>query len=94
MFGINVVYTAKPGKREDFLAELAACGLPETIRREAGCLQYDYYLSVGDSDQVLLLEKWTDRDAQKVHLAQPHMAQIAAIKERCIAGTALESYDL
>lgn len=94
MFGINVVYTTKPGKREELLAALAACGLPEAVRRETGCIQYDYYLSVEDPDRVLLLEKWSDRNAQKVHLTQPHMAQLAAIKKRCIAGTAVETYEL
>lgn len=84
-----VTYTAKPGMRETFLRSLAARGLPELIRAEAGCLQYDYYISIGSADEILLLERWTDPEAQAVHLRQPHMAELREIKERYVEKTAL-----
>lgn len=94
MLGINVTYIMKPGERKSFLSELAASGVRETIRAEAGCLQYDYFLAAGDPDILLLLEKWTDRDAQAAHMTQPHMAQLAAMKERWVSETKLETYEL
>ena len=94
MLGINVTYTMKPGGRAGFLAGIAACGVQAAVRREAGCLQYDYFLPVGDEDSLLLMEKWTSREAQKVHLAQPHMAKIAALKEQFVADTQVVLYDL
>ena len=60
---------------------------------EAGCIQYDYFLSAQDPDQLLLVEKWTDREAHKVHMTQPHMAQVADIKARFAVDTKLEFYD-
>lgn len=94
MLGINVTYIMKPGERKSFLSELAASGVRETIRAEAGCLQYDYFLAAGDPDILLLLEKWTDRDAQAAHMTQPHMARLAAMKERWVSETKLETYEL
>lgn len=94
MLGINVTYTMKPGGRAGFLAGIAACGVQAEVRREAGCLQYDYFLPVGDEDSLLLMEKWTSREAQKVHLTQPHMAKIAALKEQFVADTQVVLYDL
>ncbi len=94
MLGINVTYTMKPGARAAFLEGLAACGVREEVLREAGCLQYDYFLPAEGEDSVLLMEKWTSREAQKVHLTQPHMARIAALKEQFVADTKLEFYDL
>ena len=94
MLGINVTYTMKPGGRAGFLAGIAACGVQAAVRREAGCLQYDYFLPVGDEDSLLLMEKWTSREAQKVHLTQPHMAKIAALKEQFVADTQVVLYDL
>lgn len=94
MLGVNVTYTMKPGKREEFLSEIAACGAQEAIRKETGCIQYDYFLSVEDPDKLFLLEKWTDREAQAVHMTQPHMVQVTAAKERCAVDTALEFYAL
>lgn len=93
MFGIHVMYTMKPGKRDAFLSEIAACGAREAVLRETGCIQYDYFLSVQNPDQLLLVEKWTDRDAQQVHMTQPHMAQVADIKARFAVDTKLEFYD-
>lgn len=93
MLGINVIYTMKPGKREEFLSEIAACGAQEAIRKENGCIQYDYFLSADDPDKLLLLEKWTSREAQAVHMTQPHMEKVAEIKERCAIDAKLELYD-
>ena len=95
MLGVNVIYTMKPGMREQFLKEVADCGAQEAVRGETGCLQYDYFLSVDDPNKLLLVEKWTDREAQKVHVTQPHMDTIRAILGRCSTGDkVLELYDL
>ena len=84
-----VTYTAKPGMRETFLRALAARGIPDMIRAEAGCLQYDYYLSIERADEILLLERWTSPQAQAAHLGQPHMATLREIKERYVESTSL-----
>lgn len=84
-----VTYTAKPGMRETFLRALAARGIPDMIRAEAGCLQYDYYLSIENADEILLLERWTSAEAQQTHLRQPHMAQARELKEQYVENTTL-----
>ncbi len=84
-----VTYTAKAGRRETFLRALAARGLPETIRAEDGCLQYDYYLSIENGDDILLLERWSSAEAQQAHLKQPHMAQVRELKEQYVENTTL-----
>lgn len=93
MFGLNVTYTLKPGKLDQFLEELNASGVPEAVRQEAGCLKYDYYQGLDCPDQVLLVERWTDRKAQEVHLTQPHMEALKGIKAGCVADTLVEKYD-
>lgn len=94
MFGINVTYIMKPGKREEFLSRLTAQAIPQAVRNEEGCIQYNYFLPVDQPDQLLLMEKWTGREEQKLHLTQPHMALIRPIKEDCVLDTKLETYDL
>ena len=64
------------------------------MRSEAGCLQYDYYLSVSDPDEVLLVERWESPEAQKLHLTQPHMDRVKQLKERFVERTTLVSYEL
>ncbi len=82
-----VTYIAKPGMRETFLRALASRGIPDLIRAEEGCLQYDYYLSLQSPEEILLVEKWTSAQAQEVHLCQPHMAQLRELKDRFVERT-------
>lgn len=85
-----VAYTAKPGKREQFLSEMKECAILETIRREAGCLAYDYFLAAEDDNCLLLVEKWASQEQQQIHMAQPHMKRLAEIKKRWIVQTSVE----
>ena len=82
-----VTYTARPGQREAFLNEVAAAGLQSKIQQEDGCLRYDYFRSVQDADQLLLVEIWASEDQQKQH---SNMAQLTQIKNRYIAATKLD----
>ena len=92
-FILNVTYTMKPGLRAEFLREVSEHGIQEAVRREAGCLQYDYFLSVDDPDKLLLVERWTERKAQEDHMTQPHMVPLKEIKERCVADSLVEKFD-
>lgn len=91
MLLLNVTYTMKPGMRETFLKGVRDQNILETVRREDGCLQYDYYLPLDREDVLLLVERWRDRAAQQVHLATPHMAALGKIKGECVADTQIVS---
>ena len=42
---------------------------------------------------LLLVERWTERKAQEVHMTQPHMVPLKEIKERCVADSLVEKFD-
>lgn len=94
MLGINVTYIMKPGMGEEFLRRLEEGNFRRTVLAEEGCLSYDYYRSVEDENLLLLVERWTDAQAQRAHLEQPHMALVRAAKDACVADTRLELYEL
>ena len=94
MLGILVTYTAKPGRREEFVSRVTSQGLLAAVRAEHGCLGYQYFYAAEDPDQLLLVEQWTDESAQAAHMEQPHMKELAAIKGECILSTQLERYQL
>ena len=48
---LYVRYLAKPGCRETFLRQLTTHGVIDAIRREDGCLRYDYFLSVQNAER-------------------------------------------
>ena len=94
MYRVYVRYNMKPGAREGFLEALTGMGLRKAVLAEDGCLGYDYYRAVDDPDQVLLAELWTDRRAQQIHLEQPHMRAMPAIKEEFVRQTGLETFEV
>ena len=86
---LHVTYTAKPGCREQFVRKIVPQGFLTAIRNEEGCLAYDYYFSAQDENMVLLIERWESEAHQRVHMQQPHMADLRKIKEKYIETTRL-----
>ena len=91
MLLIQVTYTMRPGQREAFVRKIRESGILDAIRGEEGCLGYSYYLPEEEDGTLLLVEKWTDAQAQKAHLETPHMKQMAAFKPEYVADTKLIS---
>ena len=92
MIVLNVTYKCKPGMREAFLERLIAEGLDEKSRMDEGNIQYDYYLPVKDSGELLLLEKWKDADVLAAHGKQPHLKRIGELKADYVTETVIEKY--
>ena len=79
---------------ERILRQLSAEGVIDTIRAERGCLRYDYYLSVQDADELLLVEQWATRADQQVHMGQSHMQTLLRIKEENVESSHISEITL
>ena len=86
---LYVRYLAKPGCRESFLRQLTTEGIIDAIRREDGCLRYDYFLSVQNADEILLVEQWESEEKQQAHLRAPHMDRLRRLKSEYVADAQL-----
>ena len=86
---LYVRYLAKPGCRETFLRQLTTHGDIDAIRREDGCLRYDYFLSVQNADEILLVEQWQTDEKQQAHLRAPHMDRLRRLKSEYVADAQL-----
>lgn len=84
-YALHVMYSALPGKRKAFLDAIAAADIPAQVRTEDGCIRYDYFLSLQNETDILLIEEWASPEHQQRHMAQPHMALLRQIKEQYIA---------
>lgn len=82
-----VTYTAQPGMRAQFVSEVTASGILDTIRSEDGCLGYTYYDDAEDPDRIILIEQWQSQEQQQVHMTQPHMARLMEIKNKYVVDT-------
>lgn len=85
MFSLVVQMEVRPGRRDEFLAGMAA-NAQASVRDEPGCLRFDVCSVDGDENRFLLYELYTDAEAFAAHKAAPHFAQWRAIAERVLAG--------
>ena len=94
MYTIYVVFNCLPGKREAFVERVKQEGIVDAVRAENGCIRYDYYYSEKDPNELLLVEAWETKEHQQIHLDQPHMVQLRALKDDYIETTTLKEYQV
>ena len=92
MIVLNVTYKCKPELREAFLERIRKEGIDAASRAETGNLKYDYYIPYDASDDLLLIEKWTDEDALKAHAETPHYARLKELKPAYVTDTLVERF--
>ena len=94
MYTIYVVFKCLPGKREAFVDTVKQQGILDAVRSEDGYLRYDYYFSEADQNELLLIEAWETKQHQQIHIAQPHMARLRALKDDYIQTTSLGEFEI
>ena len=84
MYSLLVQMEVRPGRREEFLAGMAA-NAESSVRDEPGCLRFDVCSVDGDEDRFLLYELYTDAEAFAAHKASPHFARWRSVAEQVVA---------
>lgn len=82
-----VTYTVKPQKRTSFLQDVQNSHILDQIRKEDGCIRYEYYLHAEKEDQILLVEEWASKEQQQIHLQQAPMQLLKEYKDKYIVST-------
>lgn len=90
MYRIHVVYECIPGKREALVEKIKKEGIADEVRKENGCIRYDYYFSEKDPNELLLVEAWESKAHQQTHVEQPHMAKFREFKGEYVVNTTVE----
>ena len=94
MYTIYVVFKCVPGKREEYIERLKTEGIVDAVRKEEGCIRYDYYFSENDPDEILLIEAWESKKHQEIHIEQPHMLRLRELKPNFVLSTQLGEFEL
>ncbi len=89
---VNIYYSGQNGNAVKFAKEMVSSGIVEAIRSEKGNLRYDYFLPIGDTETVLLIDAWQDPHALDMHHSLPFMGQIAALREKYDLHMKVERY--
>jgi (4S)-4-hydroxy-5-phosphonooxypentane-2,3-dione isomerase len=85
MFSLMVQMEVRPGRRDEFLAGMAA-NAEASVRDEPGCLRFDVCSVDSDENRFILYELYTDADAFAAHKAAPHFAQWRTVAEQVLVG--------
>jgi (4S)-4-hydroxy-5-phosphonooxypentane-2,3-dione isomerase len=85
MFSLVVQMEVRPGRREEFLAGMAA-NAEASVRDEPGCLRFDVCSVDGDENRFLLYELYRDAEAFAAHKASPHFAEWRTVAEQVLVG--------
>ena len=93
MLVFNVTFRCRPEMREEFLEMIRTEGIDDAARAEPGNLQYDFYLPLDSSDDLLLIEKYRDAAALGAHVRSAHVARLTELKNEYVADLSLEQYE-
>jgi (4S)-4-hydroxy-5-phosphonooxypentane-2,3-dione isomerase len=85
MFSLVVQMEVRPGRREEFLAGMAA-NAEASVRDEPGCLRFDVSSVEGDENRFVLYELYRDADAFAAHKTSPHFATWRTVAEQVLVG--------
>ena len=85
MFSLMVQMEIRPGRREVFLAGMAA-NAAASVRDEPGCLRFDVCSVDTDENRFVLYELYTDAEAFGAHKASRHFAQWREIAAEVVVG--------
>ena len=87
MFSLVVQMHVRPGRREEFLAGMAA-NADASVREEPGCLRFDVCSVDGEGNRFLLYELYRDAEAFAAHKATPHFARWRTVAARVVESQA------
>ncbi len=79
---IHLFYRGEGTSALDFAEEMTRSGVVAGIREEEGNLGYDYYRSLSDPSEILLIDRWRDQSAIDAHHASVWMQEIFRLREK------------
>lgn len=79
---INIYYTGTNGNARKFAEEMISSWLVDRIRAEEWNEKYEYFFPMEDSETVLLIDRWKDKEALDIHHKSEMMKEIADLRNK------------
>jgi quinol monooxygenase YgiN len=92
MIWVDVEYTIKHGKRDEFYSKLLAENIAAASRQEPGNHRYDYSIPMECADKLWLTELWTDAEALKLHGSTEHYGKLTLLKNEYVEHVKISKY--
>lgn len=79
---MNLYYTGTGNNARKFAEEMESSGTADLIRKEPGNVRYEYFLSMGRPETVLLIDIWENQKALDRHHMSPMMKTVLDLREK------------
>ena len=89
---VNIYYTGENGNARKFALEMVSRGIVDRVRCEEGNLGYEYFFPMDDSETVLLIDKWKNKEALDIHHKSEMMMEIANLRKKYNLKMRVEKY--
>lgn len=89
---INIYYTGENGNAKKFADEMVKTGVVDRVRAEKGNKKYEYFFPMDDSETVLLIDRWENKEALDEHHKSPMMKEIASLRDKYHLHMKVEQY--
>lgn len=89
---VNVKYTVKPGKRDEFLEKVIENKIMKASREEPGNAKYEYFKPLDSDDVLFLMEMWVNTKAQALHGKTSHFEKLQALKQEYVSDVSIEKF--
>lgn len=89
---MNIYYSGTNGNAKKFAEEMISSGTVRDIRADNGNIRYEYFFPMEDSQTVLLIDSWKDRQSIDAHHASPMMKKITELREKYDLHMKVERY--
>ena len=90
---VNIYYSGENGSAKKFVEEMISSWTVEKIRNEEGNEKYEYFLPVDNSETVLLIDRWKNKEALDVHHKSEMMKKVAELREKYKLSIKIEQYE-
>ncbi len=91
---LHVIYKVKEGKRDEFIRKVKESGIMTASLQEPGNLCYEYYYPTDDNNSVLLVESWTNVQAQQFHCRTEHFQKLSELKNEYVEAVSIKKYNV
>ncbi len=88
MIYVLATITTLSGQAAALIRGARAC--IDATRLEEGCISYDYVQDTEKPDVVVVIERWSSREALAAHLLVPHLAAWREARKPFVKATKVE----
>ncbi len=89
---VNIYYSGENGNARKFAEEMISSGTVEKIKSEEGNERYEYFFPMNNSEMVLLIDRWKNKEALDLHHKSPMMKKIVELRDKYKLHMRVEQY--